>query len=82
MEIKTKDLWQSAYLLAKGSKLKDVSLYQNGGYKPEAFFIIDGEKTENLIDEYRSGQAECKVGMLKVSMEHLKEEMFRLIKRF
>lgn len=82
MKIETKDLWQSAYLLAKGSILEEIKLYANGRYRPEATFIIDGENTRIYLQEYRSGQAECKVSMLKASMEHLKEEMFRLIRRF
>ncbi len=78
MEIETKDLWQAAYLIAKGGVLNNVSLRPNGYNRPEVFFIIRNEHIEKLLEEYRSGQAECKLSMLKISIKHLKEEIFRL----
>lgn len=79
MKIKTKDLWQSAFMLAKGGNLKDVTLYRDNG-KKEVMFIIGGDDIEELIREFRSGQATCSVARLRASMIHLKEEMYKVIR--
>lgn len=78
MEIETKDLWQAAYLIANGGTLENVFLRSNGHKRPEVFFIIESKEIKKLLQEYLSGQAECKISLLKVSINHLKEEIFRL----
>jgi len=76
--IKTKDLWQSAFLLAKGSQLQDLRIKKEG-HKQEIVFILSGENVNRLRREFTSGQAVCRVGILKASMMHLKDEMFRVM---
>ena len=73
-EIKTTDLWQSAYILAKGGRLR--------GLKPDCgragrfvTFILDGEDVFRLKSEFTSGQANCNVSQLRASMLHLKSEI-------
>jgi len=81
--VKTKDLWQSAFMLACGCDLVDVELktkeYQ--ARKPEVFFTLSGVNAEELSVLFQSGQASCHVGILRGSMMHLKEEMYRIIRR-
>ncbi len=79
MKIKTKDLWQSAFMLARGSNLEDLRLHSGNG-KKEVMFIIGGDDTAELAQEFRSGQAICNVSRLRASMIHLKEEMYKVIK--
>ena len=76
--IKTKDLWESAFMLAKGGQLEDVCLRPNGR-KREVFFILTGNNIQNLNQEFKSGQATCHIGSLRASMTHLKEEMYKII---
>ncbi len=76
--IKTKDLWQSAFMLAKGSHLYDLRVKKDG-HRQEVTFILSGENINRLKREFTSGQAVCRVGILKASMMHLKDEMFRAI---
>lgn len=78
MEIETKDLWQAAYLIAKGGELNNVFLRPNNHKGQEVFFIIRDENIKKLLEEYRTGQAECRLSMLRISIKHLKEEIFRL----
>lgn len=80
MKIKTKDLWQSAYLLAKGSNLQDVRINPNGNGKKEVNFTLSGDDVIELAKEFRSGQASCSVARLRASMIHLKEEMYKIIR--
>ena len=80
MKIKTKDLWQSAYMLSKGSNLDDVKINSNGNGKREVVFTLTGEDTGELMQEFLSGQAICNVSRLRASMIHLKDQMFRLIR--
>lgn len=77
--IKTKDIWQSAFLLSKGVHLQDLRINING-YRKEVTFIFSGENINRLRREFASGQAVCRVGILKASMMHLKDEMFRIIR--
>ncbi len=79
MKIKTKDLWQSAFMLSRGIRLEDVSL-NAGGRKREVYFILDGEEVDELSQEFKTGQALCRVTALRGSMAHLKEEIHKTIK--
>ena len=76
--LETKDLWQSAFLLVKGADLLDVVPRPNNG-KREVVFIFKGEQVYEHIREFKSGQAMCNITNLKASMNHLKDEMFRVI---
>jgi hypothetical protein len=78
MKIKTKDLWQSAFCLAKGAELDEVTLDGNG--KREVLFIFSGPDVQELQKEFLSGQACCNVSRLRASMLHLKEQMFELLR--
>ncbi len=81
MKIKTKDLWQSAFMLSRGSNLKDIKLDCNGNGKREVFFVLAGCDTQRLLEEFRSGQASCNISALRASMIHLKEEMYKIIRQ-
>ncbi len=77
--IKTKDLWQSAFMLSRGGRLKTLRIKDNG-QRREVIFILSGENINNLKEEFQSGQATCQVRLLKASLMHLKDEMFRVIR--
>ena len=79
MKIKTKDLWQSAFMLAMGVHLADVSM-NPGGRKREVYFTLDGAEADALSLEFKTGQALCRVTALRGSMAHLKEEIHKTIK--
>lgn len=79
MKIKTKDLWQSAFLLTKGSQLDGVELNGNGRKKKEVVFTFRGPDLIELQREFQSGQALCNVARLRASMIHLKELIFEQI---
>jgi len=76
--LETKDLWQSAFMLAQGSCLEDIRVRDNG--KREVFFTLTGSETMRLAREFRSGRALCNVAALRASMIHLKEEMYKVIR--
>lgn len=76
--LETKDLWQSAFLLVKGADLLDVVPRPNNG-KREVVFIFKGDQVHEHLREFKSGQAVCNITNLKASMNHLKDEMFRVI---
>lgn len=76
MKIKTKDLWQSAFVLAKGGELEEVQIDCDGGNRKEVIFILCGPDVTELSREFQSGQAVCNVARLRASMIHLKEQMF------
>lgn len=76
--LETKDLWQSAFLLARGADLLDVVLHPSNG-KREVVFVFRGDQVHQHLREFKSGQAVCNITNLKASMNHLKDEMFRVI---
>lgn len=77
--LETKDLWQTAFMLAQGSRLEDVQTRDNG--KREVYFVITGDNIARLAREFRSGRAACNISSLRASMIHLKEEMYKVIRR-
>ena len=77
--LETKDLWQSAFMLACGSSLEDIELRNNG--KKEVYFVITGDNITRLAREFRSGRASCNVNVLRASMIHLKEEIYKITGR-
>lgn len=76
--LETKDLWQSAFMLAQGSSLEDLRVDANG--RREVFFVFSGDNILSLAREFRSGRAVCNVASLRASMIHLKEEMYKIIR--
>lgn len=80
MKIKTKDLWQSAFVLAKGGELDNVEIDTNGGNRKDVLFILCGPDITELSKEFQSGQGICNVTRLRASMIHLKEVMFSKIR--
>ncbi len=78
MQIKTTDLWQSAFLLTRGGELRGVTKGGNGSR--QVTFIFSGPEVGELAQEFISGQASCNVTRLRASMIHLKEIMFSQIR--
>ncbi|GEM_PF-2678772 len=76
--LRTRDIWQSAFLLTRGNNLEDIETNSNG--KKEAIFILSGYHVQEDMQEFRTGQAMCNVASLKASMTHLKEEMYKVIR--
>jgi len=84
--IKTKDLWQTAFMLAKGSQLQDLRLSDSDEIgestkekKQKIIFVLTGKNISHLKKEFQSGQAVCRVRILKSSLMHLKDEMLRVM---
>ena len=80
-EIKTRDIWQSAYILAKGGRLEDIRLNENNG-KLVTFVFEEDPQVHRLKREFTLGHAQCNVAQLRASMIHLKQEVFQLIGRY
>ena len=80
MRIESKDLWQSAYVLAEGGELEEIRIDRNNGNGKAAVFILRGPDVDKLIREFRSGHALCDVARLRASMIHLKDLMFNRIR--
>jgi len=80
MRIESKDLWQSAYVLAKGGELEDVRIDGHNGRRRMAIFILSGPDVRELAREFRTGHALCDVVRLRSSMIHLKDLMFEMIR--
>lgn len=77
MEISTRDLWESAYLMSEGEELEAVRVSLSGKGKREVEFVFEGEKVNELVLKFQSGQATCRVTQLKASMNHLKDVIFK-----
>lgn len=76
MTIETKDLWQSAYLLAEGGWLSRVKIQRRTDGKREVVFQLTGEGVDDLARRFVSGQAVCNVTKLKAQVNHLKDVIF------
>ena len=76
MTIETKDLWQSAYLLAEGGWLSRVKVQRRIDGKREVVFQLTGDGVDDLARRFISGQAVCNVTRLKAQVNHLKDVIF------
>ena len=79
MELQVKDLYEGAYLLCMGFRLKQLTIVDGRG-KREAVFLIGGDGVEEKAESYRTGQAVVNVAMLKFTLEKLKDAMFAKIR--
>ncbi len=79
-QVVTKDLWEASYMLACGCDLMDVELKEQYR-KKEVFFILSGNNADELSMMFKAGHTNCDIGLLRSSMMHLKQEMFKLIRR-
>ena len=74
--IETKDLWQSAYVLAEGGWLEGVKVARKEGGRREITFRFRGNGVEDMIRDFQIGRAQCNVRKLKASFYHLKEVIY------
>lgn len=79
MEIKTRDIWQSAYILSKGAQLEEIRPSDDN--RLVTFVFKQTPEVYKFKREFISGQGECNVSQLRASMIHLKQEVFEIIKR-
>ena len=77
-EITISDLYEGAYLLCRGFKLRRVTVVGTNGKKLCTFSFDEDAKQAH--DEYRQGRATANVPMLKFTLRNLRSEMFRKIK--
>ena len=77
MQLETRDLWQSAYVLSEGGTLEEVRVRKKEGGQKEFVFVLNGAKVEMLAKEFDSGQAFCNITKLKANLNHLKDVIFR-----
>jgi hypothetical protein len=75
--ITTQDLYCGAYFLTRGLKLENVNLIEGRDFRKSATFLFSGMKAEEVVQEYKCGQAVAPIGALKVALEYLKDEMFQ-----
>ncbi len=77
-EITISDLYEGAYLLCRGFKLRRVTVVGRNGNKLCTFSFDEGAKQAH--DEYRQGRATANVALLKFTLGNLRSEMFEKIK--
>lgn len=75
MKVVTKDLYEGAYLLARGGRVEKIEVDRSRA-RPSVFFILAGEEVLAWEREFRSGQAMVEVRLFKASMMFLKDQMF------
>ena len=73
-EIRVQDLYEGAFLLSRGFRLKDLELSANG--KKTVTFVIAGEGVCAAGAEFESGAAMANVALLRFTLEKLKDRMF------
>ena len=78
-EINIHDLYEGAYLLCAGLKMKDLTVLGSNGRKL-CTFTFEGDRAVELSDEYKAGRATVNLALLKFTMEKLKDRMFEKIR--
>ena len=78
-EITISDLYEGAYLLCRGLRMKGITVIGRNG-KRLCSFAFDREDAFQLMEEYRAGRATANPAMLKFTIEKLKDRMFQKIR--
>jgi len=72
--VTTHDLYYSAYLLSRGSRIENI-ITKSNGHRQVAFEFSNPEM-DRLVQEYRTGKAVTNVRQYKSSLDHLKDIIF------
>lgn len=78
-EVMVRDLYEGAYLMCRGFRIKDLTVIGSNG-KKVVTFTFTGDGVREISDEYRVGKATVNVSLLKFTMEKLKDQMFEKIR--
>jgi hypothetical protein len=73
-KVRTKDLWQAAFMLAQGCSLAYTQEKQSQAGEKEVIFVLLGDNVYRLAREFRSGRAVCNVAALRASIIYLEEK--------
>ena len=74
------DLFEASYLLCKGFEVHEIQVQGRKRKKPQLSFIFEGEAAKSESNKFKMGRATANVSMLKVSMTHLKDLLFRRLR--
>ena len=75
MDIKTTDLSLTAYLLAH--KLTPKTIIAEGGKRKKIVFVFSAsQRTSQLLDEFRSGNATANIILFRSKLEYARDVMF------
>ena len=78
-EIIVRDLYEGAYLLCRGFRIKHLTVIGSNG-KKIVTFTFTGNRVKEISEEYQAGKATVNVSLLKFTMEKLKDRMFEKIR--
>ena len=80
MQIQTRDLWESAFIMCEGGEIDGIRKDFSRGRR-EVVFIISGTGLEDHLRDYKSGRAICNVVKFRACMNHLKDLLFSSLER-
>lgn len=78
-EVRVRDLFEAAYLLCQGCDLADMTITGTNGRKVVTF-VLAGDAAREGSAAYRTGRATANVGLLKLTIDRLKDQMFDAIR--
>ena len=78
-KIRTQDLFEASYLMSQGIELNKLEVKKSSKGKT-AFFIFNSQQAKEESNRFKAGQASANVCVLKVSMNHLKDLLFKRLR--
>ena len=79
-QIQVQDLFEASYLLCRGHQISETRVEKGRGSQKIVYFIFEGKEAKGESDKFKMGQAMVNVCMLKVSMTHLKDLLFKRLR--
>jgi len=77
MDIKTTNIYLSAYLLTKKINFKDIINYTNTNSKKKVMFVFPGGAAiQDMVNAFNSGNAVANVAELRNQLEVVRDLMF------
>ena len=81
MEIKTTDLYLTAYFLTNNITPQNI-VTQGENRKKIIFIFSDSQRVSQLMEEFRSGQAVANIILFRAKLEYARDVMFSKLREF
>ena len=75
-EIESRDVYEGAYLLLRGHRLKDLTKSANR----QVTFVLCGDGIAEDSADFRAGRASVNVAMYLFTLEKLKDRLFGVLR--
>jgi hypothetical protein len=75
------DLYLGAFAMTRGAVVKRVLVSRASGGKATAIFELEGERLDELVEQFLLGDASVRIGTYLRELESLRDQVFGAVRR-